>query len=154
MKTLLPALFLSALAVCQNPVNSQTVVSVNVPDSVKAKSGGVLRVPVTIHVNQGFHVNSNKPSDPYFIPLSLTWTAGTVRSSEVIFPKPQMETLGFSATPVSVFTGDFEIVTKFKAGPSPGTTSVGGKLHFQACNETMCLAPKTINLTLPVEIVK
>ena len=154
MKLLFPAVFLGAAALCQNPVTSQNVVSFHLPESIKAKSGAAVTVPLSMHVNAGFHVNSNRPSDPYFIPLSLSWTAGNLRSPEVVYPKPQLETLGFSTMPVSVFTGDFEIVTKFKAGSTTGAASVSGKLHFQACNDTMCLAPKTVNLTLPVEIVK
>lgn len=58
--------------------------------------------------------------------------------------------------PVSVFSGNFDIATKFKA---PATAPVGpaivsGKLRYQACNDTMCLPPKTIDISLTVDVVK
>jgi hypothetical protein len=34
----------------------------------------------------------------------------------------------------------------------PGT--VGGKLRYQACNDRMCLPPKTLDVDLPVDIIK
>lgn len=107
-------------------------------------------------MREGYHVNSNTPSDAYFIPLRLTWNPGPVEAVAVVFPKPQMEKLAFSEKPVSIFTGSFEVITKFKAsaGAAPGQNVVTGKLRYQACNDRMCLAPRTIDLSLPVEIVK
>jgi hypothetical protein len=50
-----------------------------------------------------------------------------------------MEALGFSTMPVSVFTGDFEIVPHFKSLPGAisDPSTITGKLHYQACDETL-----------------
>ena len=75
---------------------------------------------------------------------------------EVTYPKPKMEKYSFSEKPISVFSGDFVVVTKFKApADAPaGTVAVTGKLRYQACNDTMCFPPKTIDVSQAVEIVK
>ena len=55
---------------------------------------------------------------------------------------------------LSVYTGAFEISSTFKVSPTAaaGPAAVSGKLRYQACNDRMCLPPKTIDLTLPVSV--
>ena len=67
-----------------------------------------------------------------------------------------MEKYSFSEKPLSVFTGNFQIVTHFKApaNAAPGPATLTGKLRYQACNSSMCLPPKTLDVSLQVEIVK
>ena len=65
-----------------------------------------------------------------------------------------MEKYEFSETPLSVFTGNFDIVTKFKAaaGAPVGPAYVSGKLRYQACNDKACFPPKTLDIKLPVSV--
>jgi hypothetical protein len=67
-----------------------------------------------------------------------------------------MEKYSFSPTPLSVYTGNFELVTKFKVSTTamPGQTLVTGKLKYQACNDRMCLTPKTIDVSIPIDLIK
>ena len=69
---------------------------------------------------------------------------------------PILEKYRFSQKPLSVFTGDFQIITKFKvaANAAAGPATLTGKLRYQACNDSMCLPPKTLDVSLQVEIVK
>lgn len=133
-----------------------TVLSLAPPATITAKAGAAGKATLSVTVAPGYHANSNKPVDSYLIPLTLTWNPGSFESAAVVFPKPQIQKLGFSAKPVSVFTGKFDIVTSFKiaADTVPGTVAVKGKLHFQACDDRSCLPPKTIEVSLPLEIVK
>jgi hypothetical protein len=121
---------------------------------VEAKHGATLEVKIPVLLKPGYHVNSNTPSEAYLIPLRLTWEPGPLQAVEVVFPKPHMEKYEFSTNPLSVFTGDFELVTKFKtagdAANGPGMAL--GKLRYQACNHNSCLPPKTIEIKLPVVV--
>jgi hypothetical protein len=123
---------------------------------VAAKAGATVDSALPLTLRSGYHVNSNTPSDEYLIPLRLTWDRGALEASGFTFPKAQMEKYSFSEKPLSVFTGDFEIVTHFKvaAGAAPGPSTLTGKLRYQACNNTMCLPPKTLDVSLNVEVVK
>lgn len=110
---------------------------------------------LAVQLQNGFHVNSNKPADDYLIPLRLTWTSPDLAVESIQFPAPKMEKYEFSDKPLSVYTGDFEIVTRFKAQPSAalGMKIVTGKLRYQACSHKECFPPKTIEVKLPVDIV-
>lgn len=98
----------------------------------------------------GYHLNSHKPDDPYLIPLKLTWDANTVETVSVQFPEPRKEKYEFSEKPLSVFTGDFAIVSTVKP-KSAGFTVLTGKLRYQACNHNSCLPPKTIDIKIPAD---
>ena len=111
---------------------------------------------IVAQLKPGYHCNSDKPSDEYLIPLKLTWTPAPLEVAEVVYPKPQMEKYTFSEKPLSVYTGDFEIVTRFNvpASARPGPAVLSGNLRYQACTDRMCLPPKTVDVSLPITVVK
>ncbi|MBI1788101.1 MAG: hypothetical protein HYR60_11200 [Acidobacteria bacterium] len=121
---------------------------------LSAKRGATAEAALTFVLGEGYHTNSHTPSESYLIPLRLTWDKGALEAVEVTYPEPHLEKYEFSPKPLSVFTGTFRIVTRFKApldamsGPGLAT----GKLRYQACNQTSCLPPRTIEVKLPVVI--
>jgi len=132
-----------------------SVVSVTPPEKIVAKRGSTQVAEFTIEVKSGYHVNSNTPSDEYLIPLKFTFpTDGVVQVESVEYPQPSMEKLAFSPKPVSVFQGAFKTKAKIKApaNASLGLTQLTGKLRYQACNDRMCLPPRTLDVKVPVEI--
>jgi hypothetical protein len=102
----------------------------------------------------GFHVNSNMPGDDYLIPIKLTWNKEPLEAEQVNYPKAQMEKLSFSTNPISVYTGMFEIGTRFKAPATamPGMAFMNGKLRYQACNNKECLPPRTVDVRVTLNI--
>jgi hypothetical protein len=135
---------------------NNNVLTIAPPEKVTAKIGSATQVKVSLEVRTGYHCNSNKPLDDYLIPLKLTWAPGPLESPEVTYPAPQMEKYSFSPTPLSVYTGNFDLMTKFKvsASATPGQAIITGKLKYQACNDRMCLTPKTIDVSVPIDIIK
>ena len=99
-------------------------------------------------------MNSNTPADEFLIPLKLTWPSTPLEAEQITYPKPQLEKYAFSPNPVSVFSGTFEIATRFKAPASaaPGVVPMTGKLRFQACNNKECLPPRTIEVRVTVDV--
>ena len=147
--------FLTALALLA-PAWAQTsgVVSAVTPPRTTGKRGGVMDARVTVQLRNGYHVNSDTPADDYLIPLRLTWAAAPFEVAATTFPKPKLEKYSFSPKPVSVFTGDFDILTRLKVPASvvEGPGVLVGKLRYQACNDNSCLPPKTIEVRLPYQI--
>lgn len=144
-------LLAASLSFAQN-----NVLTVAPPDKVSAKAGTTVSAKLVAQLRPGYHCNSDKPSDEYLIPLKLSWTPAPLEVAEVVYPKPQMEKYSFSDKPLSVYTGDFDIVTKFKvpASAPPGPAVLTAKLRYQACTDRMCLPPKTVDVSLPITVVK
>jgi hypothetical protein len=122
---------------------------------VAGRRNAALEAKIPCAVAAGYHVNSNTPSDEYLIPLTLTWTStGALEAGPVAYPKPELQKYDFSEKPLSVFTGQFDLIAHFQvsatAPAGPGVAS--GKLRYQACNNRACYAPKTIDLAIPYQI--
>lgn len=133
---------------------ASAIVSVETPKTLVLKRGASAEAKIAVSVQPGFHVNSNTPSDAYLIPLKLTWTPGALQPGDVTFPKPQMEKYEFSDKPLSVFTGNFDLMAKLTA-PATATAGPGmmvGKLRYQACNNNACFPPKSVEVRLSYQI--
>ena len=128
--------------------------SAEAPQKLVAKRGAAAQARIAVSVQPGYHVNSNTPSDSYLIPLKLTWTAGALEAGEVVFPKPRMEKYEFSDKPLSVFTGDFDLLARFKvpAAAPAGPGVMVGKLRYQACSNNACFPPKSVEVRLPYQV--
>ena len=133
---------------------SNAILTVAQPQKLAAKRGMDVTAKIDVSIAAGYHVNSNAPHEAYLIPLRLTWTPAPLEVETVSFPKPRDERYSFSEQPISVFTGNFEIATKFKvpADALSGPSILAGKLRYQACNNTMCFPPKTVEVKLPIDI--
>ena len=118
------------------------------------KRNSPVEVRVPFMLQPGYHTNSNTPSESYLIPLRLTWEPGLLEAGEIIYPKPQLEKYEFADKPLSVFSGTFEVTTKFRvpAAAMSGPGQLAGKLRYQACNDKVCLPPKTIEVKVPVVV--
>jgi hypothetical protein len=123
---------------------------------VKAKIGSMVEVRLPLELRDGFHVNSNTPADKTLIPLRVKWNEGLLGSTEIVYPKAVMEKYKFSKDPLSVFTGNFIVTTKFKVAPtaSPGPTAINGEVRYQACNDRGCEFPTTLKVAVQVMLTR
>lgn len=127
-------------------------VAVLPPAQIVAHPGAVVTQKTRVTVQSGFHVNSDKPTDEYVIPLKLTWTGGPLTVESIQYPKPEQIKVGNET--LTVFTGDFNIESRFTVPQQarPGSATMIGKLRYQACNNQMCLRPATADVHVPVLI--
>jgi hypothetical protein len=118
------------------------------------KREATAEVRLALRLKEGYHVNSNTPSEDYLIPTRLSWQPGGLQSVEIVYPKPEMRNFSFADKPISVFTGDFEIATRFKpaSNASTGPGFLVGKLRYQACSDNTCYPPKTVDVKLSYSV--
>ncbi len=129
--------------------------TVGEPQKVAGKRGAAVQVKIPVTVKQGYHVNSNKPADEYLIPLKVTWkSTGALEGGEIVYPKPSLEKYPFSETPLSVYTGSFDLNARFKvsdkAAAGPGVAV--GQLRYQACDDKACYPPKNVEFNVPYQV--
>lgn len=152
LQTPLIALLLSAPWLRAQPGDR---LMVGQPEHVVGKRNVAVQVKIPLSVLKGFHVNSNKPMEEYLIPLKLTWTStGALQPGAIDYPAPSIEKFEFAEKPLSIYSGNFDLVAHFKvagnAQAGPGAAS--GKLRYQACNDRACFAPKTVDVTVVYQI--
>lgn len=150
---MLLALSLGVAALAQG---SGKVVKVSAGESVyKIKRDGPAQIAVVIEVSDGYHINSNRPTEKYLIPTALKIERiGGLSTTAVTYPKAKLQKFEFSKTPLSVFEG--KAVLKFSARGLPslatGSYTLKGKLTVQACNNQQCLRPQTIDVSIPLQV--
>ena len=73
----LPRRLLLAVLLCLPSLLAQSngYLSVGEVPKVAGKRGAAVQVKIPLAVQPGYHVNSNKPSEDYLIPLKLTWAS-------------------------------------------------------------------------------
>ncbi len=125
--------------------------------TVKASKGAAATVTVKASLPAGYHANSNKPTYSYLIPLTLKWTGGPLQMQSITYPDGTNERYGFQLPtdkPLSVVTGEFSIVTKFKvpADATSGPAAQTGTLRYQACDNHACYPPKTVPINITVSV--
>lgn len=135
---------------------SGKVVKVTPGESVyKIKRGAAAQIAVIIEVDEGYHINSNRPAEKYLIPtaLKIEPPAG-LTTTPVVYPKAKLQKFEFSEKPLSVFEGKAVLKLTARALPSlaTGAQTLKGKLTVQACNNQQCLRPQTIDVSIPLQV--
>lgn len=135
---------------------SAKVVKVSPGESAyKIKRGGNAQLVVVIDIDNGYHINSNRPSDKNLIAtaLKIERLAG-LSTSPVIYPKPKLEKFEFSPKPLSVFEGKTILKLTARALPSlaAGSHALKARLTVQACNSQQCLRPQTVDVSIPLQV--
>jgi thiol:disulfide interchange protein len=113
------------------------------------RPGATVRAALLVKLPERFHVQSNAPRDPAFIPTVLTIDAPTgVRATEVVFPKAtDLKQVG-QAQPLAVFEHEFAIGVQFElaSGVTTGAVDVPARLRYQACDDRLCYPPATADI--------
>jgi thioredoxin:protein disulfide reductase len=107
------------------------------------------RVTVRVEIAPGYHINSNKPDEPYLVPTTLELSAGDTPIGAPTFPPAKSERFKFSPKKaLSVYSGTIEIEALADAVPE---SPVKAQLRYQACDDTRCLPPRTVSAMIGVD---
>jgi thiol:disulfide interchange protein DsbD len=119
------------------------------------KPGGASRLVVDAEILSGWHINSDHPNSPDFIPTRLTvnppvgLNAGTVKYP----PADQIAPAFSGGDKLSVFTGPikFEVPLSAAANFKPnGAAALAVTLDYQPCNDNICLPPAQVSASAPL----
>jgi thiol:disulfide interchange protein DsbD len=114
-------------------------------------TGGRAEVEATIV--PGWHVNSHEPRDEFLIPTTLTLTAPAgVRAGDVDYPPPVGRRLAFGGgKEFLLYEGTVRFTAPLDGTPAPGAAPLRAALRYQACDDSRCLPPRTLELTAALE---
>ncbi|HEX2222978.1 MAG TPA: protein-disulfide reductase DsbD domain-containing protein, partial [Thermoanaerobaculia bacterium] len=125
-------------------------------DRTGYEAGSTVRIAALVKIDEGWHVNSDKPTFEYLIPtvLDLQPPAGW-GDEKVQYPQAEMQAFKFSMNePLSVFDGEVVIFAELQvpAGTPAGVHPLKATLDYQACNDSQCLPPVTTEAELTLHI--
>jgi hypothetical protein len=149
--------YLCSLSVAQSPIQPVRWSASESPH-VPVKQGSGIAIELSADIEDGWHVYglTQVPGGP--TPLRVTLDEN--ESAQLVGP--------ISGTdPVRKHDPSFDLETQFylhafslhipvqlKQHLSPGTQSVPVSVRFQACSDRTCLPPRTVHLSVPIEILR
>jgi thiol:disulfide interchange protein DsbD len=123
---------------------------VELSGAVNARSGAEVRGVVTAKITDGWHINSAKPLESYAIATVLSFDGADLVSAE--YPAHVLHAFAFSAgTKLAVYEGTIQI--PFVAKLKGDAKSITAKLHYQACNDNVCLPPRDATAEISTTVV-
>ncbi|HYH10184.1 MAG TPA: cytochrome c biogenesis protein CcdA [Thermoanaerobaculia bacterium] len=128
-----------------------TTPKATVEGSLSKRTGDEVEGTVLVTIADGWHVNSNKPTEEFAIATELKLDETTAELLAVNYPPDAMKAFEFSGgKEISVFDGKFPV--HFKAKLKAGATKIGATLRYQACSDRVCLPPRdaTTDIALAV----
>ena len=118
--------------------------------------GSNFQLAVVLKIRPGFHINARKPSAEYLIPTDLraNLPAGFKSAGEIAYPPGELKTFAFSKTPLNVYQDKIILRLPLTAQPDAplGGQHIPLKLHYQACNNEVCLPPVTLDVDAQVTV--
>ena len=120
------------------------------PEQVTVPAGKSTPVALHFRIAQDLHIQSHTPSDQDFIPTVFSIPASSgVRLDTATYPQGSDITLPIDPkTKLNVYTGEFALQARITA--AAGDHLVQAKLRYQACDQTQCMPPKTIDVAIDV----
>ena len=140
------------------PRASEEVVSIAVRlPKDGARAGTRFETFVLVRVAEGWHINAHEPSSKYLIGTALDVEPhDDLRVEAAYYPDPLFRTFGFTDDTLVVYEGEVVVILAMQAAETlpPGTHTINSRLRVQACNDRVCLRPSTVDVPIPVEIVR
>lgn len=124
-------------------------------DKDKLLPGSVNEFIIQVKIDDGWHINSNKPNEDILIPSELTIVNEQgIKIKKVFYPTPQNLKLDISDVPLSVWEKEIYLKAEIEVPQDlkPGNYKTVFNFGYQACNNSICLAPTnaydTINIVI------
>ena len=119
--------------------------------SLHQRNGDEVEGTITATIAEGWHVNSNTPSEEFAIPTVLELDATTAElTGNPRYPAHEMKAFEFTGgKPLAVYEGTFPIA--FRAKLKPGATKLAAVLKYQACSDTVCLPPNRATADIDID---
>jgi len=121
-----------------------------------AKPAELLKLNLEAQVAEGWHVYGLHQVDGGPTPLRITvdeqsavQTAGTPTGTPPV--RKRDPSFGLD-TELYLHSFGLQIPVQVKPHTAPGSQQIAVNVRFQACNDHVCLPPKTVHLTVPVQI--
>ena len=121
--------------------------------NVELAAGNSSEATVNVAVQHGYHVNANPATDPWLKPTEVVVQPGDgLTIGYVKYPTALNKNFSFSEKQLAVYEGEFPIKVLLKADKKigKGPHKLSAKLNIQACDDQVCYAPGTLELSIPV----
>jgi thiol:disulfide interchange protein DsbD len=119
-------------------------------------AGSEFFLAVKVNIKEGYHINSNTPSEEFLIPTVLKFMPAEGMSfGKVVYPPHKMRAFSFSKDKIAVYENEILIFVHVSTSPqlSLGAHTISTRLSYQACDEHTCFAPSEKEILFDFNVV-
>ena len=141
----------SVLGAAQAPVSLSMSVK-----PAKAKAGEKLTAQITAAIGGGWHLYSITQGTGGPVPTRITVDEGVFKAAGAVrgsAPQKQMDPNFGIATETYTGSASFSVPVAVDSSAQTGAQTLSVSVRYQACNDKVCLPPKTLKVSAPVEII-
>ena len=102
-------------------------------------------VVVTLHIEDGYHVNANPATYDYLIATSVAFDGLT--PARVRYPAATVFKPAFAPAGLKVYEGEVKLVASFPKGTARKNREIRAVVSTQACDSEICLLPAQLPVT-------
>ena len=133
-------------------IGSETSPLVSATAEIKSHSNSVFDVTLRLNIAEGWHINANPAGQDNLIPTTITVdTDIPLEIVDIAYPKGRSTRFEFSSESLNVYEESLTIPLRLKQKSDvkdDKTVPMTLQLTYQLCNETECLLPETLNISL------
>ncbi len=122
----------------------------------KLPAGGSFQIAIVIDLKSPWHINANPATLEGFIPTTVLWGGGQqIHIDKILYPPGHKTPVTWADQPVDLYVDHATLlVTASVPADAPrGPAAINLFLRFQACNDSVCMAPVNLPVNLTTEIV-
>jgi DsbC/DsbD-like thiol-disulfide interchange protein len=119
-------------------------------------AGETFKVALMIQVSPGWHIHAHELLDDFLIPTDFTIDEiENISILDYYYPAPISEKFEYSDNEIQIYDGDVLVgaLVKTEKDIPPGAYKMEGRFQYQACDDSSCVAPKTIDLEIFFKVV-
>ena len=153
-------IFLSLLFLIPLPLFAQFDLEVLeiqvVGSSEQVSAGNSFKIAIIVDIKPEFHINSDEPLDPVYIPTEVRFDLiDGVSFGKLFFPDADLRIFGFSDDELAIFENKITIFNEItlRDNFSTGPLAIHGKLFYQACDDKSCYMPQDEKFDITLEVV-
>lgn len=140
------------------PSRSTQPIQVTAHPQTVALSSGAARVRVTVSIAKGYHLNAHGTGVAGVIPTTLELTGGDHLELHTEYPQAVKRKYPLAQEPLEVYEGTVVIDATIRTGDrqtsarqSAATAQPRLVLRYQACTQSSCLQPQTLDVPVVIE---
>lgn len=122
-------------------------------DFDKVRQGSEFKLALVAKIGEGYHIQAPKPPEGF---IATTLTVEAPKGFSVVrtwYPPTEVKEVLGQKLPLYEGTQIFAALLKADKSAKLGKAILTVKLRYQACDDKSCYPPRTLTLTVPVEVV-
>jgi len=122
-------------------------------DVDKIRQGSEFRVALVAEIKAGYHIQAPKPPEGFIATEFVVEAPKGFSVERIWYPPAEIKEVLGQKLPLYSGTQIFAALIRTDKSVKLGKSTLVLKLRYQACDDKTCYPPRTITVTVPVEVV-